>query len=78
MPIMDGLAATRELRQKGYHGLVIGVTGGGLPEDVAAFLQAGADDVLVKPITFQQLERAAVKALRARALMSASTSRLHC
>ena len=74
---MDGLAATKELRQKGYHGVIIGVTGGGLPEDIATFLEAGADDVLIKPITFQQLERSALKALRLRSLMSASTSRLN-
>ena len=73
---MDGLTATRELRQRGYHGVIIGVTGGGLPEDIAAFLDAGADDVLIKPITFQQLERSALKALKLRSLMSSSTSRL--
>lgn len=72
---MDGLTTTKALRQKGFHGVIIGVTGGGLPEDISAFLDAGADEVLVKPITFVQLERSVLKALKVRSLMGASTSR---
>ena len=55
MPGMDGVSATEELRRLGYMGIVIGVTGDGQPEDISGFKEAGADDVLIKPITNDQL-----------------------
>jgi CheY-like chemotaxis protein len=51
MPEMDGLQATQQLRQLGYTGLIIGITGDASAEDAAEYRRYGADDVLCKPIT---------------------------
>ena len=51
MPVMDGVTATRHIRQLGYTGQIIGVTGNALAEDVNTFLSSGADVVLTKPLT---------------------------
>ena len=57
MPVMNGLDATR-LIQARCHGntphdvLVIGVTGNGLEADIAAFKEAGADEVMLKPLDY--------------------------
>ena len=56
MPNKDGPTATRELRELGYKGIIIGVTGNVLPEDVAHFKAHGADDVLAKPMDFDLLK----------------------
>ena len=53
---MDGMQTTRELREMGFKGLVIGVTGDAAEDDIRIFKEAGADAVLPKPITFRQLE----------------------
>ena len=55
MPNMNGMEATQELRKMGYKGVIIGVTGDGRAESVSGFIGRGADDVLVKPITHDQL-----------------------
>ena len=57
MPNMNGPAATRLIREQlGYKGLIIGVTGNALPEDIANFKDHGADDVLVKPLKISQFD----------------------
>ena len=55
MPNMNGMDATEELRKMGYKGVIIGVTGDGRTESINGFIMRGADDVLVKPITHDQL-----------------------
>ena len=50
MPIMDGPTATEILRDMGYTGVIIGVTGNALPSDVEYFTVKGADKVLLKPV----------------------------
>jgi CheY-like chemotaxis protein len=55
MPNMSGPEATAKLRQLGYRGMVIGVTGNALPEDIAKFKRSGADHVLIKPIHTEEL-----------------------
>ena len=50
MPIMNGVEATKRLRAEGYPFLIIGVTGNVMDDDVAEFLEAGADMVLPKPL----------------------------
>ena len=55
MPNMNGMEATMELRKIGYSGVIIGVTGDGRAESIREFVDRGADDVLVKPITNDQL-----------------------
>ncbi len=51
MPVMDGCTAARVLRRElGFAMLVVGVTGNVMDDDVEAYLNAGADAVLMKPI----------------------------
>ena len=50
MPVMGGNAAIRRIRQIGYTGPIVSVTGNGLPEDVKEIMSCGADKVLVKPV----------------------------
>lgn len=63
MPRMNGLDLCRQYRVKyGYHTPVIMLTALGTTEDIVKGLDAGADDYLIKPFSFQELE-ARVKAL---------------
>ena len=43
------------LRSEDYENLIIGVTGNTLDDDIAAFMDAGADVVLLKPLRPQLL-----------------------
>ena len=52
MPKMMGVEATRIIRQElGFPGLIFGVTGNALDEDLRAFVRNGANEVLIKPLT---------------------------
>jgi len=55
MPVMDGPSAARVIREEGYAGPIIGVTGNTLPIHIATFMKNGADDVLAKPLRFDML-----------------------
>jgi len=57
MPVMNGPDACKAIRQMGYTGFVVGVTGNLLPEDVGYFLDCGADAVLGKPFKYNELEQ---------------------
>ncbi|KAK6150125.1 hypothetical protein DH2020_017650 [Rehmannia glutinosa] len=50
MPVMDGPKATRELRAMGVTSMIVGVTGRGVEADKAAFMAAGLDDCIDKPL----------------------------
>ena len=66
MPGMNGLELCRLYRrQYGYLVPVIMLTALGTTEDIVKGLDAGADDYLVKPFSFQELE-ARIKAIRRR------------
>jgi len=56
MPIMNGPEATKLMREAGYGGLIIGVTGNALPADVDYFLDSGANAVLTKPVDTEKLK----------------------
>jgi len=56
MPVMDGPAAIREIRNLGYTGLIIGVTGNVLPCDQDVMMRAGANLVLTKPVDADRLK----------------------
>ena len=55
MPVMDGLQATRILREKGYSKAIIALTAHALVEERERCIEAGADAHVVKPINFQLL-----------------------
>jgi len=57
MPVMNGPDACKTIREMGYVGFVVGVTGNLLPEDVGYFMDCGADAVLGKPFKYHDLEQ---------------------
>jgi len=57
MPVMNGPEACKAIREMGYTGFVVGVTGNLLPEDVGYFMDCGADAVLPKPFKYKDLEQ---------------------
>jgi CheY-like chemotaxis protein/HPt (histidine-containing phosphotransfer) domain-containing protein len=50
MPLMDGIAATRLLRERGYQGPIVALTANVMQSDVQRYRQGGCDDVLAKPV----------------------------
>lgn len=57
MPRCDGFEATRHIRAMGFRGLLLGVTGNAIADDVTAFLGHGANAVIPKPVSFPVLLR---------------------
>ena len=55
---MNGPEAAQLMRQCGYNGRIIGVTGNVLPEDMQAFVEQGADCVLSKPVGVKEIKAA--------------------
>lgn len=51
MPIMDGLEATKRLRQEGYAGPVIALTANAMEADLEEALAAGCNEFLTKPVS---------------------------
>ena len=53
---MNGPEAVQKMRTElGYKGVVIGITGNALPEDLAYFKNHGANKVVTKPLTNAKL-----------------------
>ena len=59
MPVMDGLSATRMIREKeserGGHTIIIALTAYAMAGDRKRCLDAGMDEYMSKPIDFEQL-----------------------
>ena len=54
MPNMCGADATRLIRQLGYKGLIVGVTGNSQQSDIDEFTAAGVDKVMTKPLDIER------------------------
>ncbi|MDE3272893.1 hybrid sensor histidine kinase/response regulator [Pseudoalteromonas sp. G4] len=57
MPVMGGLEATQMLRNAAYDGPIVALTANVMKNDVDAYLEAGCDKALAKPIDKVQLEQ---------------------
>jgi len=55
MPVLDGYAAVRQLRQRGYSRPVVALSASNFPEDRRAALEAGCNGYLVKPLAMREL-----------------------
>lgn len=63
MPVMDGLEATRVLRQRGFCAPIIGISAGATEDERQASLDAGANDYVLKPVQMNALAAALQRAL---------------
>lgn len=52
---MNGPEAAQLMRSSGYSGLIVGVTGNVMAQDVSEYIASGADCVLGKPVNFEEL-----------------------
>ena len=56
LPDLDGFTLCRRLRERGFGGAIIFVSGRGGAQDRSRGIDAGADDYVVKPFTLGELE----------------------
>lgn len=57
MPVMTGKEATEVLRSMNYNGLIVGLTGNILEEDLEEFSKSGCNEVITKPLDVPELRR---------------------
>lgn len=57
MPVMDGIACTKELRRLGSLTPIIGLTANADHETRTEAINAGMTDLLTKPLSLQSLRR---------------------
>ena len=55
MPGINGVELTKSLRERGYEGLIIGVTAATIGNQIDDLWQAGCDDVIDKPLTLDKI-----------------------
>lgn len=76
MPVMDGLEASRRIREweKGdHHIFVVALTAGYFPEDGQMLFEAGMDNFVSKPFELQHVRKLLKYSSAARAVAPAST-----
>ena len=54
---MNGPEAAQCMRSAGFKGLIVGVTGNVMAQDVAQYVASGADCVLFKPVNVEELKQ---------------------
>ena len=62
MPEMDGLEATRAIRDAGHQARIVAMTANAMSEDRDACYDAGMEDFVAKPIRLEELSAALVRA----------------
>ena len=57
MILMHGPEAARAMRAEGFQGLIVGVTGNLMKDDVNEYIASGADSVLGKPVDMDEIKK---------------------
>lgn len=57
MPRMRGTEATAKIRKLGFRGLIVGITGNALDDDVKDFMDHGANKVMTKPFDLLEFKK---------------------
>jgi len=70
MPEMDGLEATKIIREKDKNIPVIAMTAYSLKEDLDRFISSGMDDYIIKPISMDHIRRVIRKVLNRKGSIS--------
>jgi CheY-like chemotaxis protein len=55
LPVMDGYAAAKKIREIGKNTILVAQTAYGLSDDMEKILASGFDDYVIKPIMSDQL-----------------------
>ena len=66
MPVMDGIAATRELRARGFRMPILAMTASAMAEDRERCIDAGMNDYIPKPLDVEQMAVVLARALNRR------------
>jgi CheY-like chemotaxis protein len=69
MPVMDGLEASRRIREwedGGQHTFIVGLTASYLPEEGQKMFDAGIDNYISKPFQMEHIERMLAYSAKAR------------
>lgn len=74
MPVLDGHAATGQLRESGFHRPIIAVTARAMNQDRIDCIAAGCDDVVTKPVDRRKLVDAIVAAISGHSVEADSVS----
>ncbi|OWM67981.1 two-component response regulator ARR22-like [Punica granatum] len=56
MPIMDGVQATRKLREMGVASVIVGITSCDTDDEVKPFVEAGLNECFEKPLTREKIK----------------------
>ena len=56
MPKMNGMMAAKKIRELGFKGRIVGVTGNAFDNEVEEFQMCGADEVMIKPVDQNRYE----------------------